>query len=172
MCGSCRGVKPLADFGADAGSPDYVNDRCRDCVAAYYDAHRTERRLRAARYQQQNPEKTILYRRRGRAEQSGIPFTITADDILIPESCPVCDVALQMPGQGSRTDASASLDRYQPDRGYVPGNVWVICMACNIRKFDQTGEQLMAFGQRVADAFRERSTAEARVIRLREEIRK
>jgi hypothetical protein len=47
---------------------------------------------------------------------------------------------------------AASLDKYDPVLGYVPGNIMVICMRCNTKKQDQTGEELVQFGRAVIAA--------------------
>lgn len=69
---------------------------------------------------------------RRRALAKGLPFDITADDIEIPERCPVLGIPL-VPAKGVRggSPASPSLDRIVPERGYVPGNIMVISNRAN-----------------------------------------
>lgn len=69
---------------------------------------------------------------RDRAKKSGIPFTITMDDLYCPPACPV----LYRPW--GRGDARPSLDRLVPRLGYVPGNVRVISLRANVLKSDGT----------------------------------
>ena len=51
-------------------------------------------------------------------------ITITINDLVFPERCPVLNIPLL--STGKRTDNSPSLDRIIPSLGYVPGNVKVI----------------------------------------------
>jgi hypothetical protein len=93
----------------------------------------------------------MLCSARKRAKQAGIPFDLTLDDIQIPEKCPIFGVTLQR-GCKKNTDNSPSLDRFQPDLGYVKGNVWVICRRANTIKGDATVDEL----ERLTQALRER----------------
>lgn len=77
-----------------------------------------------------------------RAKEYDVPFTITLDDIVIPERCPVLGVRLYR-GQG-RHPHSPSLDRLVPGMGYVPGNVIVVSRHANIIKSDATPSQIRA----------------------------
>ena len=96
---------------------------------------------------------------RYRAKMRDILFTITEDDIYIPDKCPVesCERLLVMKNDGKTgsSPASPSIDRYDPSLGYIPGNVWVICNECNTRKRDMSGEELVSFGLQLIDAFKE-----------------
>lgn len=89
----------------------------------------------------------------GRANRSGIPFTITPDDIpVLPKRCPVLGIVLSRPTQGEKTlAATPSLDRIIPALGYTPGNIRIISWRANSLKKDGTLEELQKLG---ADARR------------------
>jgi hypothetical protein len=76
-----------------------------------------------------------------RAKERNLPFSITVEDIMIPEFCPVLGIRLE-PGTRQKHDASPTLDRIIPDLGYVPSNVRVISMRANRIKADATLEEL------------------------------
>jgi hypothetical protein len=97
-----------------------------------------------------NPAAGMLTAAR-RKRKRGVPVTITAADILVPSDCPACGIVM-ITGQARSSEASPSLDRYDPALGYVPGNIMVICRGCNRRKQNHTGEQLIAFGQAIVAA--------------------
>lgn len=105
--------------------------------------------LDRARYTQNRAAAMLTAARRRRGD--GIPVTITTADIWIPDTCPVCGVALAI-GSGNSSEKSPSIDRYDPTLGYVPGNILILCRGCNRRKQDHTGEQLIQFGQAVIAA--------------------
>jgi hypothetical protein len=77
----------------------------------------------------------IASRQRARAED--LPWGIERRDIETPAACQCCG---KMWGR-ARSDRP-SIDKVVPIRGYVCGNVAVICCACNRRKQDSTPAEL------------------------------
>lgn len=86
-------------------------------------------------------EKLTLQRAKSRAAKRGVEFSLTLDDIVIPEYCPVLGVKLAR-GDKVHADNSPSLDRLVPSKGYVPGNVAVISYKANRIKNDATVQEL------------------------------
>lgn len=91
---------------------------------------------------QTKPEGLMLTRAKGRAKRAGIDFNLTIGDIVIPTHCPVFGVTLHTGGR--RTNDHASLDRINPRKGYVKGNVWVISYRANRIKNDATLKEIEA----------------------------
>lgn len=83
----------------------------------------------------------MLYGARARAKKSGVVVTITERDIRIPEVCPALGIPLVF-GIGAPSPNSPSLDRFYPDRGYIPGNVVVISHLANLIKKRFTAKEL------------------------------
>ena len=78
-----------------------------------------------------------------RAAHKGREFTITKEDIVIPERCPLLGIPLVCHrGKGSQQGNSPSLDRIDPTKGYIKGNVWVISNRANTLKNDATLTEL------------------------------
>lgn len=67
---------------------------------------------------------------KGRAIKFGLPFSLSVEDIQVPEFCPVLGIRL-VRGKGKPHDNSPSLDRIVPNKGYVRGNVIVISRRAN-----------------------------------------
>lgn len=95
----------------------------------------------------------MLRNARARARRFGVPFNLSASDLVIPKNCPVLGIPLQANrgsgrprGGGSRTDCSPSLDRIIPAKGYVKGNVMVISWKANRLKNDATADDLLRIG--------------------------
>lgn len=82
----------------------------------------------------------MLMRVKSRAKANGVPFTLTLDDLHIPEFCPVLGVPLKV-GTG---DNAPSLDRLKPELGYVPGNVIVVSHKANRLRSNATLAELAA----------------------------
>jgi hypothetical protein len=93
-------------------------------------------------YGRANRAKSMFYAAQYRAKKKGIEFSITKEDVIIPEFCPVFGMRLETsPGVG-RSDASPSLDRIDNTKGYLKGNVIVVSWLANRIKSDATVEQL------------------------------
>jgi hypothetical protein len=85
-----------------------------------------------------------------RAKRDGLEFTITKDDIKIPEHCPILGCKLEK-NIGRVKYNSPSLDRVDTLKGYVPGNVQVISTKANTHKGDLSLEEarrLVAYMER------------------------
>lgn len=75
-----------------------------------------------------------------RAKLEGLPFSITIDDIVIPEVCPVLGIPITV-GMPANSPGLPSLDKFIPELGYVPGNITVISVRANsIKKNASIGE--------------------------------
>lgn len=91
--------------------------------------------------------KRLLYLARARAVKFDHQFDIGERDIqaLIPADgrCPALGIPFSS-GTRTQRDASPSLDRIDPDAGYVRGNVAVISMRANRIKSNATPDELEA----------------------------
>jgi hypothetical protein len=88
-------------------------------------------------YWQRKPQKYLWWAAKKRAETTGLEFTISEDDIVIPEYCPILGIKLSQVRSGNRTYAP-SLDRKDNTKGYVPGNIFVMSWKANKYKSDMT----------------------------------
>lgn len=98
-------------------------------------------------YLAQDPRVKLLNAARARAKSKGIEFSLTIDDIVIPETCPVLDIPLfPTVGQGMKPPTelpnSPSIDRIDNSKGYVRDNICIISMRANHVKKDSTAEEL------------------------------
>lgn len=78
---------------------------------------------------------------RKRAKKKNLPFDISIEDIYVPDVCPVLGITLEI-GRDD-LDTSPSLDRLDPAKGYVKGNVNVISYRANTLKNNATSEELL-----------------------------
>ena len=90
-----------------------------------------------------DPAGYMHYTIKARAKKDGTPFFIEPCDIIIPEYCPVLGLPLTF-NSGRPQDNSPSLDRINPDLGYVKGNVRVISYRANTLKNNASMEELLA----------------------------
>lgn len=80
---------------------------------------------------------------RHRAKKGGVVFNILAKDVHAPERCPVFGVVLLYGGPRNHP-CLPSLDRIDPKKGYVKGNVVVISNRANTIKNNATSSELQA----------------------------
>jgi hypothetical protein len=96
-----------------------------------------------ARTGHRTPEYNLWCGAKTRSNRDGILFSITPDDIKIPEFCPVLGIKLQAGvGSGRHLAESPSLDRFDPMQGYTKENIWVISFRANSWKSNFTLTEL------------------------------
>lgn len=97
-------------------------------------------KITAAKWKLNNPRKVWVTKARddakNRAIKKGVPFNVTATYLnsLLTDRCPVYDTEFKWYGNGSTVSTSPSLDRINPDLGYVEGNIVIISMKANAIK--------------------------------------
>ena len=116
---------------------------CVECALTFAELYRKteKRKIVKTRHKEANREKYMWWAARQRATENDIPFSITCQDIIIPEYCPMLGVKLKSGTNGDREN-SPSLDRIIPSLGYVKGNIMVISTRANVIKNNATTEEL------------------------------
>lgn len=148
-------------------------ERVLERMRRYREADRARMYAMTKSYVQRNPEKIAATMRsyrddpEHRAVSRGKPCTLTRDEIegLYAQAgmaCPLCYVTMLPRGSGRghalRPD-TVSIDRLDNNRGYEPGNVWVICGDCNRKK----GNLVLPWLRRLVAALEKQSTTPAGV---------
>lgn len=110
-------------------------ERNRRYQKEYRQRHPQKVKERRQKYRIEKPEKDIWYKAKARAKSCGLDFNIEVSDINIPDLCPVLDIPV-FKGVGKVHDGSPSLDRVDPNKGYIKGNVVVISHKANRYKGD------------------------------------
>jgi len=87
---------------------------------------------------------------KSRAKQRNIEFSIAINDIIIPEYCPLLNIKLQKNRERLKSN-SYSLDRINNDKGYIPGNIWVISQRANWLKNNASLEELTLLVKNLTD---------------------
>lgn len=138
-CRTCGVEKPLEDYYPHPNTADRRTQRCKKC-------HNRESR-RYERKKILNDRSWYLWRcAKKRSKKQGILFALSPSDIHVPEYCPVLGIRLK-DTHGKLCDASPSLDKIIPERGYVPGNVVVVSYKANSVKRNTTLSELQAVAQ-------------------------
>jgi hypothetical protein len=88
----------------------------------------------------QDPRVRMFLGARERSKKKNMEFTITKEDIIIPDKCPLLGIDI-IPNAKDRKH-SPSLDRIDSNRGYTPDNIWVVSSRANTLKNDATLQEL------------------------------
>jgi hypothetical protein len=113
-------------------------------------------------YDLQNPvirqTRGMVSKAKARALKKNLPFDIDLAYIrsIVPSHCPVFNLPLEWSlrrGLGPVSlPNSPSLDRIDPSKGYVKGNVWIISNRANAIKNDASHEELKLVAKAVGEA--------------------
>lgn len=109
---------------------------------------------RSQKYRDDHKEMTRQYRKRnrvsswissvkGRAKHLGLDYNLTEEDYLIPELCPILNIPLFFTYK-KRTDNTPSVDRHNPEEGYIKGNCSIISWRANRLKCNASLSELKA----------------------------
>lgn len=86
---------------------------------------------------------------RTRAKYKNLAFDLTNDYVyaLACDLCPIFAEPMSYGGTGRQVWNSASLDRIDPDKGYVQGNVAIISFKANIIKSNANSKEVFAVAE-------------------------
>ena len=148
-CKRCKVDKALNETGRCQGCDDYIRDyyqknRNREIARAQKSLKKKSRKEQnkyKKKLNRQNPLSVILQHAKQRAKLKNVPFDITADDIEVPEFCPILGLQLVV-NEGHAKDNSMTIDRIVPELGYVKGNVAIISFKANTIKNNASIEDL------------------------------
>jgi hypothetical protein len=95
------------------------------------------------------PERSILVRTKCRAKKHNIDFNIEESDIVIPTTCPVLGIPINITDgstsiRGPKPN-SVSIDRIDNTKGYIKGNIRIMSHQANIMKSSASPEELLQF---------------------------
>lgn len=122
-----------------------MNIKTRDSIA---------KQQARAKYLQNNQLKRLFLCAKHRAKRRGILFTITENDLIIPEYCPLLGIKITNNYGTGKHNSNASIDRINPKLGYIPGNVQILSGLANRIKTDATPEELVIFAKNILKLYR------------------
>jgi len=133
----CGGTKISDRYGIVYGSTTSCGCVRKETTIAFNKTKRKEPGSKKAddrRYK-------MFHNAQHRAKKKGIPFTISMDDIIIPETCPLLGIPL-VSTNDKRDPRNPSLDQKIPGQGYTPDNIWVTSSRANWIKCDASLQEL------------------------------
>lgn len=149
-------MKKCIDCGKNKLCTDYYCDKqgnpkqnfCKKCQNIRYKNYRNRYRKNNHEKVKQwkknsrikNIEKYIYNAARLRAKNKKQLFTITLEDIIIPEYCPILGIKID-PTLSGRSGHSPSVDRLDNNQGYTKENILIISDRANTLKSDSSKEE-------------------------------
>lgn len=129
LCLACKTIKPFYEFHKHSGCKEGYNTICKYC----------RKPISKNQYKNLDCKTKIWFRAKNRASQKGLEFNIEVEDIEIPDTCPVLGKRLRV-----NTKYSPSIDRIDPNKGYIKNNIRIISNRANTLKNNASIEELEA----------------------------
>ena len=154
-CTRCNQIKPIDEFVYSKKENRYKS-RCKKCrhevyleqkkrnletAKKYYDDNKKTILEKLKHKRENNLEKELIRSAKRRAKNKNLEFNIDDSDVIIPERCPVLGIKLEK-GNGKVHKNSPTIDRINPNKGYVKGNVIVVSQRANTIKTNATIEEI------------------------------
>lgn len=117
----------------------WEKDTPEDEKKRFYEV-RSRRRKDERDWHRENIEYVLWRSAKARAKKQNLPFSLTIDDIIIPEVCPVLGIKIKQ-GEFKTENSSPSLDKVVPEKGYTKENARIISWRANNLKKDGTKEE-------------------------------
>ena len=155
-------------FYKKTGAPRVIlQSYCKECSTTYN--RENKERLSKSRklFRTNNPEALkLVYQRdkairikyrekylwtcaRVRAKKYKRDFTISVEDIVIPEKCPLLGIPITRNSMDRHDQAAPTLDRVDNKKGYTKENTRVISLKANMMKHSATKEELLEFSKNI-----------------------
>lgn len=136
-CTNCNTYRPINQYSISNKHKSHISPVCKSCCKEKWDNTITDERR--VRY--------LLSRIRSKCSKDGINFDLTIEDLRIPDKCPVLGIPLRFgkmdKGYAANADESSpSVDRIDPEGGYVRGNVIIVSWRANRIKGNATLREL------------------------------
>lgn len=118
-CGKCLKIKMFNEFRKNKNSAFGYSYFCKTC-----DNQRVYTR---------DKRKVLINAAKKRAKDANLDFDLDLNDILLPKYCPILGIELTF-NNFKACDNSYSIDRIDPNKGYIKGNVQIISFKANTIK--------------------------------------
>lgn len=147
LCAACASAKAKKNW-AEGIRQEFKN---RDITNKKWNSSEKAKTAKE-RWKNKNPKRAwAVYATGGakmRAALKGLDFNLTSDYIesITPDCCPIFNEPFLFIGNKTMQAFSASLDRLDPTKGYVQGNVVVISMKANSIKNAYGSKEVLAVG--------------------------
>ena len=143
VCVGCKNLLPqnLFSYKIKDDPSQGIRDRCKSCSLVRAKNER-EKRKENWKYK---PTLAMFNNSKQRAKKAGLEYTITLNDIVIPDYCPVLGIKLDT-GDRRKKGNAPSIDRIDNSKGYTKENIMVVSNRANMIKNNATIDELIMIG--------------------------
>lgn len=149
ICTKCLMNKHVGDYHKDKRLSCGIKAICKSCYSIYNKSrwrkalllNREKASKRNKKFRRNNPELILFQLAKCRAKNKNVIFTLSIEDIIIPEFCPVLGIKLIVGNRKLKND-SPSIDRFDQTKGYTKENIRIISWRANRLKSDATFEEI------------------------------
>lgn len=110
-------------------------------------------KLRDTKWRENNPAKRLINSTKQSAKLKGLEHTIDVHDLIFPEMCPLLGIPIDYSAGTGKTMFKPSVDRIDPSKGYIKGNVEIMSSLANTMKSKATPEQLVYFAKKLLERY-------------------
>ncbi len=158
LCHECGEYLNPDDFSPNGEANPIRNNRrstCRSCTTA------RQKQNNRSLPDDEKLAKCLRWRwlgARDRSKRDGIDFSLTLDDInnlwnAQNGTCALSGIKMTYELQNGRTPTNVSIDKIDRTKGYVTGNVQLVCMVCNQIKSDLSEEDMYQFCKKIVEHY-------------------
>lgn len=158
ICFGCGKYKCESEFPIDSKKfyRNFRNTKCKSCKQESLEKRRNERRDKSDSIDRLITERFCGVR--DRAKKNGLVLDFDREYIkqLWVQQNGICAISgIQMTHQiySGRVFTNLSVDRIDSNKGYIKGNIQLVCMAINQMKSDLTMEELIYFCKNIIDNY-------------------
>lgn len=156
-CYRCDQWKAVSEFYPEKKSSTGLRARCKACdIAVINESHNNslDRALRNLAIKNKSNGKAGSKRRQKFTENSCVnPEFLTGLWVTQDGRCAVTDVPMtHVQGAGRRIWTNVTVDRIDPDVGYVEGNVRLVCKAVNYMKNAMSDAEMFQWAALILNA--------------------
>jgi hypothetical protein len=151
QCCICQKELPVAMFYRATRNKDGLQGVCKSCSA-----QSSKKSVQKHPIRSQTNKMVVKARQRARKKQ--LDFNINQEYVrsLVVSHCPIFGIPLEWSCYRENSNGtlpnSPSLDRIDPTKGYVKGNLWIISHKANVIKNNATHEELKLVTKAVGEA--------------------
>lgn len=158
LCHKCYQYKDEIEFSSNSTNSEVRHNRryiCKDCYT------KTQKHHNLNLDDNKKLFKCLRFRflgARDRATKYNISFDLTYDYIVKlwhnqKGICALSGISMTYALQEGRVPTNVSIDKIDRTKGYIQGNIQLVCMACNQIKSDLTDLEMYNFCKKIVDQY-------------------
>jgi len=151
-CRICGEIKPLSFYHQRKDSGRFRTE-CSKCKSTlhrkWYEKNEIKAKENSKKLRINDQRRALLNSCKSSARNKNLAFNLTLEDIVIPEVCPFLEIKLTNIQGSGFIGSNASVDRIDPTKGYVNGNIQIISRKANHMKLNASSEELLTFASNI-----------------------